>query len=506
MKLNISNLHINLDISNNICDDCYIGNRGYTIPKKILTNKQIENIKNHLTVKPRIMGKLSQEHSYPVYLESINKLYVPKFWGIINVGFVKQVKLNIGNDINCNFNGELREYQNNVIDNYLKSINYYGDDNNIVNDNQVGSSIINLGCGKGKTVIAIKIISIIKKKTIIFVHKTFLKDQWIERINQFMPNASIGYIQGQQIDIENRDIVIAMIQSISMKEYPVDLFKDFGFSIYDEVHHTPSHIFSNCFKQVNTIYSLGMTATIERKDGLSHILNMYLGDICYRDVSDLYTNVLVKVIHYKIDNNEYNSVELDNRGQVKYSNMISKISNFNHRSDFIIKTIINELYINPKQQFIVLSHNRSTLNYFSKQLLEKNQDVGFYVGGMRQQDLKNSENCTIILATYSMAAEALDIKSLTTLVLVTPKTDIVQAVGRILRSQHEQPLIIDIVDHHSIFLNQFTKRKRFYNSNKYNIIEINSDKYLETIESKDLSLSLWKKYEKTNKKNTKCLI
>ena len=125
---------------------------------------------------------------------------------------------------------------------------------------------------------------------------------------------------------------------------------------------------------------------------------------------------------------------------------------------------------------------------------------------MRQQDLKNSENCTIILATYSMAAEALDIKSLTTLVLATPKTDIVQAVGRILRSQHEQPLIIDIVDHHTIFLNQFTKRKRFYNSNKYNIIEINSDKYLETIESKDLSLSLWKKYEKSNKKITKCLI
>ena len=64
MKLNISNLHINLDISINICDDCYIGNRGYTIPKKFLNNKQIENIKNHLTVKPRIMGKLSQEHSY----------------------------------------------------------------------------------------------------------------------------------------------------------------------------------------------------------------------------------------------------------------------------------------------------------------------------------------------------------------------------------------------------------------------------------------------------------
>ena len=40
---------------------------------------------------------------------------------------------------------------------------------------------------------------------------------------------------------------------------------------------------------------------------MDHTYIEYLGDICYHDVSDLYTNVLIKV-HYKIDNNEYNSV------------------------------------------------------------------------------------------------------------------------------------------------------------------------------------------------------
>ena len=338
------------------------------------------------------------------------------------------------------------------------------------------------------------------------MHKTFLKDQWIERINQFMPNARIGYIQGQQINIENCDIVIAMIQSISMKEYPSELFQDFGLSIYDEVHHTPSHVFSNCFKQINTIYSLGMTATIERKDGLSFILNMFLGDICYRDISDLYTNVMVKVINYIVNDDDYNSIELDYTGKVKYSTMISKVSNYNNRNDFIIKVILNEITINPKQQFIVLAHNRSTLNYFYKDLLDRNQNVGFYIGGMKKQDLKKSENCSIILATFSMAAEALDIKTLTTLVLATPKTDIVQAVGRILRSNHEQPLIIDIVDQHNIFLNQYTKRKQFYKKNEYSIFEINDNEYIESLNSTDLSK--WKKYEKRAKKKQikKCLL
>ena len=62
-----------------------------------------------------------------------------------------------------------------------------------------------------------------------------------------------------------------------------------------------------------------------------------------------------------------------------------------------------------------------------------------------------------------MAAEALDIKTLTTLVLATPKSDIVQAVGRILRAQHSNPLVIDIIDQHDVFLNQFNKRRQFYN-------------------------------------------
>ena len=57
-----------------------------------------------------------------------------------------------------------------------------------------------------------------------------------------------------------------------------------------------------------------------------------------------------------------------------------------------------------------------------------------------------------------MAAEALDIPTLTTLVLATSKSDIVQAVGRILRMKHANPLIIDIIDQHECFLNQFNKR------------------------------------------------
>lgn len=72
------------------------------------------------------------------------------------------------------------------------------------------------------------------KSTLVIVHKSFLLNQWIERIQQFLPSARVGRIQGQIIDTENKDIVIGMLQSLSMKEYPKDTFQQFGLAIYDE--------------------------------------------------------------------------------------------------------------------------------------------------------------------------------------------------------------------------------------------------------------------------------
>jgi hypothetical protein len=200
-----------------------------------------------------------------------------------------------------------------------------------------------------------------------------------------------------------------------------------------------------------------------------------------------------------VQDDEYNEVERDFRGQVKYSTMVSKISNFNLRSDFIVHILESEMFINPDQQFIVLAQTKNLLNYLYKALCYKNfASVGFYIGGMKDEDLKKSESKKIILATFSMAAEALDIKSLTSLFLASPKSDIVQAVGRILREKHSNPLIIDLIDNHEVFLNQFTKRRAFYNEKNYKIIRTNQEKYNDYIKYlKSLNLD-----EKNTEKNS----
>jgi superfamily II DNA or RNA helicase len=125
---------------------------------------------------------------------------------------------------------------------------------------------------------------------------------------------------------------------------------------------------------------------------------------------------------------------------------------------------------------MILAHNKSILKYLYDAIVHRNiSTVGYYIGGMKEAALKESETKTVIIATFSMAAEALDIKTLTTLIMATPKTDIEQAVGRILRAKHSKPIVVDIIDTHEPFAKQWLKRKAFYKKQNYKIIECSNN-------------------------------
>ena len=305
-------------------------------------------------------------------------------------------------------------------------------------------------------------------------------NQWIERIQQFLPQARIGKIQGQTIDIEGKDIVLGMIQSLSMKEYPPSLFESFGLTIIDEVHHISSEVFSNTLFKLVTPYMLGLSATMNRKDGTTFVFKMFLGEVVYKGKRESSDPVVVRAIDYKVDDPEFNEIVYDFRGNPQYSTMIVKLCDYNRRSEFILKVLVDMFEENPEQQIIVLAHNKSLLKYLYDAIEHRNiagGSVGYYIGGMKEAALKKSETKKIIIATYSMAAEALDIKSLTTLLMATPKTDIEQSVGRILREKHNQPIVVDIVDSHDLFQNQWNKRKAFYKKQNYKIIHTTNQTY-----------------------------
>jgi len=447
----------------------YIGKKGYTIYKNDLSPQEQLFIRTELTVKPYVPKSPVQPPPFPIYRESPNKYYLPRYFGLDNFGELTENKLPRGDDIDITFQGEMREYQVNIVNKYIK----------FVKDS--GGGLLDVDPGKGKTVMALYIISQLKKKALVIVHKSFLLNQWIERIQQFLPNARVGKIQGQIIDIENKDIVIGMLQSLSQKDYPESLFDCFGISIYDETHHLGAEVFSRSMMKIQTNYTLGLSGTMQRKDGLTKVFKMFLGDIIHKEKTDTSEHkVIVKAINYKVNDDEFNKIEYDYRGNPLYSTMISKLCNYNRRSEFIIKVVEEELKINPEQQIMILAHNKSLITYLHKSIEHRLiATVGYYIGGMKEEELKISESKKVIIATYAMASEGLDIKTLTTLIMASPKTDVCQSVGRILRTKHTSPLVIDIIDYHDIFEKQWQKRRQYYIKQKYNIISSNNTDYFE---------------------------
>ena len=445
----------------------YLGPKGYSIKKEYLTIPEQELIRKELTVKAFVpKNSMQQPTPFPVYRESPKKLYMPRFYGFKNYGDPDMIKINDGEDIDVPFEGELREFQKPVVKAYIDSAV------------KCGAGLIEVHCGFGKTICALNIISKLKKKTLVIVHKEFLLEQWKERISQFLPTAKVGRIQAGIIDIEGKDIVIGMLQSLSMKSYPTSLFQRFGLTIVDETHHISSQVFSNALFQIVTKYMLGLSATMERKDGLSFVFKMFLGEIIYKKERESTDIVTVKGIEYNVEDEYFNKIEYNFKGQVHYSKMIKKLCEFNRRSEFILKVLSDSLKENNKQQFIILAHNKNVLKYLHDAVQHRKiSSVGYYVGGMKQKDLKLSEEKQVIIATYAMAEEALDIKSLTSLIMATPKTDVRQAVGRILRKKQSNALVLDIVDTHPIFQRQWQKRCRWYRKQKFTIITTNFDDY-----------------------------
>jgi superfamily II DNA or RNA helicase len=476
-------LELSEDYKESIRNNSYLGKKGYTILKSSLSEEDQKALYEELNVKPISSGVVynaaQDQGQFPVYRENAKKIYIPRFYGTERYGLPNRSEITEGEEINVTFPKPLRDYQDKIVDVYMKHI----EKKICIGSEKKGNGgILEVPCGRGKTVMALKIISLVKKKTLIIVHKEFLMNQWIERAAEFLPGASIGKIQGPVFDVEGKDVVIGMLQTLYDRALPENAFDCFGLTIIDEVHRIGSEQFSKTLLRVASPNMLGISATVDRKDKLTCVLYMFIGPKIYTEERKDEDPVCVRALEYIAADPQFNETEYDFKGQAKYSTMITKLCEFGPRSDFIVKTMA-DLLIESKEnnedaQIMVLAHNRSLLKYFYEAINHKGfATVGYYVGGMKQADLQETEYKQIVLATYAMAAEALDIKTLSILVMATPKTDITQSVGRILRVRHDNPIVVDIVDRHEIFQNQWKQRRRFYKKCNYRIIATDSIRY-----------------------------
>ena len=409
-------------------------------------------VKKELTVRPIVNADFGvAPPSFKVFRKAKSGLCVPRYYAEERFGRVTEDVRPEPTKIKISFHGKLRDetHQNEAL---AKAI-------------EAGHGILSLPCGFGKTTVSLAIASKLGYRTMIVVHKEFLANQWRERIQQFCPGASIGIVQQNKKELDC-DFVIAMLQSLSLKEYSFEDFDSIGTLIVDEAHHICAKVFSQSLFKLCPKHVFGLSATPNRKDGLTKVLHWFMGPTFFSVERKQQDQVDVFPLEFTCDRYE-DPPPCTRYGKLSLPTMITEITEIPDRNRLILQTIKD--LSKTTRQVLVLSDRRFHCEYLHEKFKTTS---GLYMGGMKEAELAESSKKKIIFATFSQAHEGLDIPSLDTVILATPKSDIVQSIGRIMREtkgKKNNPRIYDVVDQWSVFFAMYNKRLRVYRQGGFNI-------------------------------------
>ena len=448
----------------------------YNIKKSTVTAKRITETKKTLTVIPA--GSRSAPgpppEPYTFFTETDTWLRVPRFYGIGTFGppstnlTVKGVPMR--RDIQLR--ASPRPYQHAVLDAIVQIFKHadFG-----------GGALLEADCGTGKTFCAIAVAIRHGVKTAILVNKGDLLDQWIERIHDFT-NARVGTVQGSSVDVDDKDIVVFMSQSIWMGKYDDDaerVFGSFGLVVIDECHHWAARTLATTIPRFPSRCILALTATPDRKDKLGYTLEWLFGKTCARvkrtGAANETDRLIVVVDEIPLHEGAARPVYMRN-GRVLLPKMITAMTEDAWRNRRIVERISK--LRQAGRRIIVLSERRNHLTTLQSMLMDIHGiESGLYVGETTKKGKlarEKAKGMWVIFATNRMANEGLDIELLDTLVFASPQSDIRQAVGRIQRhnSDKKRALVIDYYDKHigGGITGMYRKRKNLYEKAGFSIV------------------------------------
>lgn len=454
---------------------CFLSHDGYHIPLTSITKSDLKQIKQDLTVKPSGLDFSGDtDKTYTVFNITDKDIIVPRYYGEKEIGIIEHSTSNMVEPLTLTFNGTLRDYQKPVVEKCLEHIK------------TKGGGLLSVPCAFGKTSCAIYMACALKVKTLVIVHKSALLKQWEDRLKFFTNIQNVGILQGNKSDIDDSDIVVGMIHTISQKNYEDGFFNKFGFVVFDESHHSPSRMFSRTLMKTGCPYTLALSATPYRNDGLIKIMHWFLGETIYRIKGRKNDLVVAKQFKFFIKHKEFREKKAWFKGQMlaNTAKMMKGFRTIPERLTYMVN-VINSIRKDKQRKILILSDtieslkllkteidNKIKIDIKNKKLIEDEIKTRFYIGTMKDEGRKEAEdNGDIIFATGQMAKEGLDIPRINTVVMASSQKDVVQTVGRAMRKLLKigdlKPLIIDFVDDVSVFSKHAEIRENFYLKYKY---------------------------------------
>lgn len=305
-----------------------------------------------------------------------------------------------------------------------------------VKDNGV---IIKANTSWGKTFCGVYLATKLRHRTLIVCHNVILREQWEKEIYKTL-GIKPGVIGSGNYNTKPA-IVVANIQTL-YKKYQ-NITSNFGTIIVDEVHRAPSNCLKLVLDNFKSKYKVGLSATLERKDG-KHVLlsNWFPTLIEANDENKMEPKVNIITLPIEFSFNPHKSAD--------YTNKLTKLfKNIN----FISSTaeIIKAYYDSDRTLLVVAPR----VDYLEKLNEVFKDDSVLITGSVKQQEreklldkIKKKEK-RILLGTTSIFKEGVSINSLDTLILcdrINNEPLLIQLIGRILRKDDnkKQPIIVDI--------------------------------------------------------------
>lgn len=346
-----------------------------------------------------------------------------------------------GCSIATTFQGELTKEQNKAVDELLKH----------------DTGILSATTGFGKTVIGAYVTAARKTNTLIIVHRKQLMEQWVERLKMFLDIKDIGVIGGGKRKATKK-VDVAIIQSL-IKDHIVDeIVTEYGQVIVDECHHLSAVSFESVIRTCKAKYILGLSATVNRKDGRHPIIFMQCGQVRYK--VDAARQAKLRTFDHKVilRNTNFNFTSLSLDGKTPINEIYASITADKERDELIFNDVLSAIS-EGRTPLILTERKEHVIDLYEKFKGFCKNVIAMHGGHgtKKRTEIKNKLNSVsdddemLIIATGRYIGEGFDEPRLDTLFLTTPVSwhgTVAQYAGRLHRTYHgkKEVIVYDYVD------------------------------------------------------------
>lgn len=341
----------------------------------------------------------------------------------------------------------------------------------LIVDDVSGSCMVNANPSFGKSFTGLAIAAKLSVKTLVVVHTTMLRDQWVQEVEKvfgFTPS-----IYGGRNKESDGPITIGNIQSLV--KMPKDLLDTFGCLILDECHHSSANTFTDILQKSKALYKLGLSGTLWRKDSKHILFKDYFSDKIYEPPEE---NMITPTV-YRVKTKFRLPDEKD------FAAKVTALSMDEDYIDYVTRLAL--VQANKGHQVLVIADRVEFLTRIAENCSEAAE---LFVGGsstefrdsVKEKLLRREKH--ILVGSRQIMSEGISINTLSCLILASPINNralLKQVVARVIRIHDEEklsPIVFDLMLQDGMGRNQAKNRHELYVEWGYPTREINESQSL----------------------------